>query len=62
MGDQEIFQWLGEAGLGCYAGVFAEHEIDMATLLLLKESDLVAMGLPIGPKRKVLSLIDGRSE
>eukprot|EP01061_Rhynchopus_euleeides_P002977 TRINITY_DN12302_c0_g1_i2.p1 TRINITY_DN12302_c0_g1~~TRINITY_DN12302_c0_g1_i2.p1 ORF type:complete len:723 (+),score=154.56 TRINITY_DN12302_c0_g1_i2:52-2169(+) len=56
--DEEVSKWLEEAGLVRYISTFAQHEVDIATLLLLEESDLQAMQIPVGPKRKIMALIE----
>src|SRR5207237_7833313 len=44
-------------GLGKYATAFAEQEIDFDLLPLLTEADVRELGLPIGPRRKLLEAI-----
>ena len=51
----DIDRWLEGVGLGRYADAFAAQEIDLDTLAHLTESDLKEMGLPIGPRRKLLA-------
>jgi hypothetical protein len=46
--------WLQRPGLGRYASVFAAHEVHLDALLLLTEEDLDELGLPLGPRRKLL--------
>eukprot|EP01063_Lacrimia_lanifica_P026944 TRINITY_DN3719_c0_g1_i17.p1 TRINITY_DN3719_c0_g1~~TRINITY_DN3719_c0_g1_i17.p1 ORF type:complete len:944 (+),score=186.00 TRINITY_DN3719_c0_g1_i17:291-3122(+) len=58
--DLRLAAWLEDAGLAKYGTAFDEHEIDMESLGLLSEEDLVAMGLPIGPRRKVLDFVARR--
>ncbi len=55
----DLAGWLDGLGLGKYRAVFAEHEIDLATLPELTEDDLREMGLPIGPRRKLLKAARG---
>ena len=43
-----IADWLSLQGLGGYAAVFAEHDIDMETLPELTYDHLREMGLPMG--------------
>jgi class 3 adenylate cyclase/tetratricopeptide (TPR) repeat protein len=50
-----IAEWLAARGLERYAPAFEEAEIDLATVALLTDDDLREMGLPLGPRRKVLS-------
>jgi hypothetical protein len=46
-----------ELGLERYEPEFRENEIDAEVLPELTESDLSALGLPIGPRRKLLKAI-----
>lgn len=54
---EAVERWLAELGLEKYAPVFREQEIDMEALAGLTESDLRELGLPIGPRKKVLQNI-----
>jgi class 3 adenylate cyclase/tetratricopeptide (TPR) repeat protein len=53
-----ISEWLTAQGLERYRQAFEDAEIDVATLALLTDDDLRDMGLPLGPRRKILSLLD----
>ena len=53
----DIAAWLRELGLERYEPAFRENEIDAEVLPELTESDLSALGLPIGPRRKLLRAI-----
>ena len=53
----DIAAWLQGLGLGRYEPAFRENEIDVEVLPELTESDLSALGLPIGPRRKLLKAI-----
>ena len=53
-----IGAWLTTQGLGRYASAFEAAEIDLATLALLTDDDLREIGLPLGPRRKILSVRD----
>lgn len=44
-------------GLGEYMSRFEEQKIDLDTLLLLTESDLKSLNLPLGPYRKLVTAI-----
>ena len=50
-----IAEWLSAQGLERYASAFEDAEIDVATLPLLTDDDLREIGLPLGPRRKILS-------
>lgn len=51
----DIAAWLEALDLGKYAAVFAENEIDFKVLPELTEEDIRELGLPLGPRRKLLS-------
>ncbi|MBV8408733.1 MAG: AAA family ATPase [Alphaproteobacteria bacterium] len=55
--DTGVEVWLAKLGLGKYARGFVENEIDTGTLPMLTEEDLRELGLPIGPRRKILAAI-----
>ena len=52
-----IRQWLEEIGLGKYGDVFVENEIDLDAAQHLEESDLTELGLPMGPRKKLMAAI-----
>jgi class 3 adenylate cyclase/tetratricopeptide (TPR) repeat protein len=52
-----IALWLKGLGLEEYADAFAANEIDLVTLPELTEGDLKELGLPIGPRRRILNAI-----
>jgi class 3 adenylate cyclase/tetratricopeptide (TPR) repeat protein len=53
----DIASWLARHGLDKYIEAFTAHEIDLDALQHLREDDLRELGLPIGPRRKVLAAI-----
>jgi Adenylate and Guanylate cyclase catalytic domain/SAM domain (Sterile alpha motif) len=53
----DLGSWLQTLGLERYAELFAAHEVDLAALRLLSEHDLQDLGLPLGPRRKLLRAI-----
>ena len=55
----EIKAWLEGLGLAKYVGTFAENEVDIDVLRHLDEGDLRELGLPLGPRKKLLAAIDG---
>ena len=55
--DVSIERWLADLGLEKYAAVFAEHEVDASVLADLTESDLHTLGIPLGPRKKILKAI-----
>jgi class 3 adenylate cyclase/predicted ATPase len=54
---QNIAHWLADLGLDKYASVFSEAEIAFSDLVYLSEDDLKELGLPMGPRRRVLGAI-----
>jgi hypothetical protein len=53
----DVAAWLRELGLKRYEPAFREIEIDAEVLPELTESDLAALGLPIGPRPELLKAI-----
>jgi hypothetical protein len=54
---QQITDWLERLGLGQYVQAFAENEIDLSVLPHLTDQDLKDIGLPLGPRRKILAAV-----
>ena len=55
----DIAAWLRELGLERYEQAFRDNEIDREVLPELTESDLEKLGLPLGPRKKLLKAIVG---
>jgi class 3 adenylate cyclase len=55
---QPIADWLEKLGVGQYAPRFAENEIDVSVLRHLTDQDLKDIGVPLGPRRKILAAIN----
>ena len=53
----DIGAWLRDLGLERYEPAFREHEIDAAVLPALTEAHLATLGLPLGPRLKLLQAI-----
>ena len=53
----DIAGWLSSLGLGKYAKTFANNEITPEVLPHLSDTDLKALGLPMGPRKLVLAAI-----
>lgn len=47
-------------GLGKYCPIFAENEVDLEALGLMSEKDLADIGIPKGPRLKILNAVGGR--
>ena len=56
---RDVAAWLQGLGLGKYARAFEDNEIDFEALPHLTESMLERIGLPIGPRAKLLAAIAG---
>lgn len=55
MAEQSIGQWLGALGLERYTALFEEQEVDLRDLPHLSDEDLKELGLPLGPRRRLLA-------
>ncbi len=53
----DVRTWLESLGLADYAEAFEANRIDADVLPHLTEQDLADLGLPIGPRRKILVAI-----
>ncbi|XP_037069679.1 Usher syndrome type-1G protein homolog [Pollicipes pollicipes] len=51
---------LTSAGLAEFIPTFTREQIDLAALALLSEADLAELGLPLGPRRKLLKALSDR--
>ncbi len=54
---REIARWFDELGLGQYAVIFAENDIDWEVLPELTEHDLEKLGLSLGHRKKLLKAV-----
>jgi class 3 adenylate cyclase len=53
----DIASWLSRLGLDKYIEIFIANEIDRDALQHLSDDDLKELGLPLGPRRKILAAI-----
>ena len=53
----DVGAWLRGLGLEQYEGTFRENEIESDVLPELTESDLEKLGLPLGPRKRILKAI-----
>ncbi len=53
----EIDAYLEDLGLSKYAPVFASNEVSLADLAHLSEHDLIDLGLPLGPRRRLMAAL-----
>lgn len=52
---QDIGHWLARLGLERYTALFEAQEIDLRDLPHLNDDDLKELGLPLGPRRRILA-------
>jgi class 3 adenylate cyclase len=55
---KDICDWLDTLGLSKYSDAFVENEVDVRDLPGLMDEDLKELGLPLGPRRRILMTID----
>jgi class 3 adenylate cyclase/tetratricopeptide (TPR) repeat protein len=53
----KVDHWLEQLGLGRYAAVFSENDIDFDVLPDLSDADLAALGVSLGHRKKLLRAI-----
>src|SRR5436305_9539516 len=53
----DVGSWLRGLGLGQYEGIFRESEIEADVLPELTEADLEKLGLPLGPRKRIIKAI-----
>ncbi len=53
----DIATWLEQLGLAKCAPIFSENEVKLADLSELSEDDLKEIGLPLGPRRRILKAV-----
>src|SRR5215475_13573819 len=58
----DLARWLEKLDLGKYAEILAQHEVTMRDLPYLTEEDLKGLGLPLGPRRRLLAAVKSGSE
>ncbi len=59
--SRDVRKWLEANGFGRYAELFETHEIDGEALGALTDAHLKELGIPIGPRAKLLKAIAGLS-
>jgi class 3 adenylate cyclase/tetratricopeptide (TPR) repeat protein len=55
--DSSLSDWLVSHGLERFATLFDQNEVDLPTLQLLTDDDLKELGVPFGPRKRILNLI-----
>ena len=56
--QQQIADWLEKLGLGQYAKLFADSDIDVSVLRHLTDQDLKDLGISLGHRRKIFAAIN----
>jgi len=54
---EDVERWLASIGLQKLAAVFAEHQIDLDAAQDLTDGDLRELGIPMGPRKKLLRAV-----
>ena len=54
----QIAEWLEKLGLGQYAKLFSENDIDVSVLPHLSDQDLKDLGVSLGHRRKIFAAIN----
>ena len=58
----KIMMFLESCGLTRYTHLFTNSEVDMDALMELTQDDFTEIGLPIGPRRKLVNAIERRKQ
>ncbi|KAK9282131.1 hypothetical protein L1049_005043 [Liquidambar formosana] len=58
--DTSVDGFLQSLGLEKYLITFQAEEVDMTALLHMTDEDLKALGIPMGPRKKILLALDSR--
>ncbi|RVE48062.1 hypothetical protein evm_007249 [Chilo suppressalis] len=61
-GFSSLERFLTAWGLGQYVQKFKDEQIDLDALMLLTESDMKTLGLPLGPYRKLVTAVQERKQ
>ncbi|PHT97617.1 hypothetical protein BC332_33453 [Capsicum chinense] len=57
---ESVDSFLQALGLEKYTITFQAEEVDMAALVHMTDEDLKAMGMPMGPRKKILSALESK--
>lgn len=57
-----VLLFLYAHGLKDYYEIFESEQIDIEALMLLNENDLITLGIPLGPRKKLYNAIQNRKE
>ncbi|CAL1412060.1 unnamed protein product [Linum trigynum] len=58
--DTSVDSFLESLGLEKYQITFQAEEVDMAALVHMNDDDLKALGIPMGPRKKILLALESR--
>ncbi|XP_062184944.1 uncharacterized protein LOC133888645 [Phragmites australis] len=58
--ESPLDSFLSSLGLEKYSITFQAEEVDMAALRHMTESDLKALGIPMGPRKKIILALESR--
>lgn len=61
-GYASLERFLTAWGLAQYVQKFKDEQIDLDALMLLTESDMKSLGLPLGPYRKLVTAVQERKQ
>ncbi|XP_039000919.1 ankyrin repeat and SAM domain-containing protein 4B-like [Hibiscus syriacus] len=59
--DTSVEGFLQSLGLEKYAITFQAEEVDMAALVHMTDEDLKVLGIPMGPRKKIILELESRS-
>ena len=54
---ESLDEWLTANGFSEFEEVFAQNQVDLKTLFVLTDADLKELGLPFGPRKRILNTI-----
>jgi len=54
---ESLGEWLTANGLSEFEEVFAQNQVDLKTLFVLTDLDLKELGVPFGPRKRILNTI-----
>ena len=52
-----LVEWLKNNNLDRFRSIFEDNEVDLETLRMLTDGDLKEIGLPFGPRKRILTLL-----
>ena len=58
----DVREWLTDLDLVKYIDVFVENEVGMRDLPAINDADLRELGLPLGPRKRVMAAIEALAD